>query len=265
MPKRKGQSSCSERRRREQQGQGGGGPAAGGGGLGEAGSEREERWAEACGSVLDNTQPGGSGAQSMSRESGAQTASEPPGGSPEGGRAQGALGHTPHSAKAGSARPPDESDSVPQAPGLPDGAFRCWAVERRALPPLEEFLRDFMLRATPVILTQAMAHWPALQRWRETAYLEGSLAGALSPLRYDYFYCPMADGRWHLLYNFTSLSHSCRHVLSTASSSSMALYTFQCIGASFCLGRQLPCCCTGTTVLRRWAATTWTRPGLRSS
>eukprot|EP00850_Spirogloea_muscicola_P021956 SM000269S09911 [mRNA] locus=s269:137920:140796:- [translate_table: standard] len=55
---------------------------------------------------------------------------------------------------------------------LPKGSLdSSMAVPRVELPALEDFLCSFLLPGVPVIVTGALAHWPALSRWRDLNYL----------------------------------------------------------------------------------------------
>jgi lysine-specific demethylase 8 len=40
------------------------------------------------------------------------------------------------------------------------------AIERIHCPSIEEFLRDYMQKKKPVILTGCIDHWPAMKKWR---------------------------------------------------------------------------------------------------
>ncbi len=40
------------------------------------------------------------------------------------------------------------------------------AIQRIHCPSMEQFLRDFMQKKKPVILTGCIDHWPAMKKWR---------------------------------------------------------------------------------------------------
>lgn len=175
----------------------------------------KERCTEARGSIVDHQQLQANEVQASS------WAARPPGDRLEGLRAPSELGDSLRGARSGSERPSQSNGA--EAPGLPDGAFGCWAVERRALPSLEEFLRDFMLPATPVVVTRAMAHWPALERWRDTAYLERVAGRRTVPVEVTRACCPLADDTFCSL-RLGPFSLSMRAMPSSASCQRVVLY-----------------------------------------
>ena len=38
--------------------------------------------------------------------------------------------------------------------------------------PLEEFICDYFLRDTPVIISGCIDHWPAMTKWKDIQYLK---------------------------------------------------------------------------------------------
>lgn len=54
---------------------------------------------------------------------------------------------------------------------LPRGSLSCEEVTRRVLLTVEDFLCKFFIQCLPVIITNAMTHWPAMTKWRNMGYL----------------------------------------------------------------------------------------------
>ncbi|KAK1356114.1 lysine-specific demethylase JMJ30 [Heracleum sosnowskyi] len=55
---------------------------------------------------------------------------------------------------------------------LPKQSLSCKLVGKMPALSLEAFLRDYFLSASPVILSDCMAHWPARVKWNDTDYLK---------------------------------------------------------------------------------------------
>eukprot|EP00262_Sarcandra_glabra_P008012 TRINITY_DN21182_c0_g1_i1.p1 TRINITY_DN21182_c0_g1~~TRINITY_DN21182_c0_g1_i1.p1 ORF type:complete len:421 (+),score=36.48 TRINITY_DN21182_c0_g1_i1:176-1438(+) len=55
---------------------------------------------------------------------------------------------------------------------LPDKSLSSKVVEKRSSPSLENFLRDYFLSGSPVILTHCISHWPARTKWKDIDYLK---------------------------------------------------------------------------------------------
>ena len=45
-------------------------------------------------------------------------------------------------------------------------------VAKRSALSLEDFLRDYFLSGSPVIISDCMAHWPARTKWNNMDYLK---------------------------------------------------------------------------------------------
>lgn len=55
---------------------------------------------------------------------------------------------------------------------LPKQSLSRKLVVKRPALSLEGFLQDYFLSASPVILTDCMAHWPARTKWNDIDYLK---------------------------------------------------------------------------------------------
>ncbi|KAF0928036.1 hypothetical protein E2562_037367, partial [Oryza meyeriana var. granulata] len=55
---------------------------------------------------------------------------------------------------------------------LPAKSLSCKKVERRSCISLEEFICDFFLRESPVIISGSIDHWPARTKWKDIQYLK---------------------------------------------------------------------------------------------
>lgn len=55
---------------------------------------------------------------------------------------------------------------------LPKQSLSGKLVEKRPALSLEAFLQDYFLPASPVILSDCMAHWPTRVKWNDTDYLK---------------------------------------------------------------------------------------------
>ncbi|XP_021309477.1 lysine-specific demethylase JMJ30 isoform X1 [Sorghum bicolor] len=55
---------------------------------------------------------------------------------------------------------------------LPANSLSCKKVERRSCISLEEFICNYFLRDSPVIISGAIDHWPAREKWKDIKYLK---------------------------------------------------------------------------------------------
>jgi hypothetical protein len=55
---------------------------------------------------------------------------------------------------------------------LPANSLSCKKVERRSCISLEEFICNYFLRDSPVIISGAIDHWPARTKWQDIKYLK---------------------------------------------------------------------------------------------
>uniref|UniRef100_A0A0E0ETI4 JmjC domain-containing protein n=1 Tax=Oryza meridionalis TaxID=40149 RepID=A0A0E0ETI4_9ORYZ len=55
---------------------------------------------------------------------------------------------------------------------LPAKSLSCKKVERRSCISLEEFICDYFLRGSPVIISGSIDHWPARTKWKDIQYLK---------------------------------------------------------------------------------------------
>ena len=55
---------------------------------------------------------------------------------------------------------------------LPAKALSCKKVERLSHISLEEFICNYFLRESPVIISGAIDHWPARTKWKDIKYLK---------------------------------------------------------------------------------------------
>ena len=55
---------------------------------------------------------------------------------------------------------------------LPARALSCKKVERLSHISLEEFICNYFLRESPVIISGAIDHWPARTKWKDIKYLK---------------------------------------------------------------------------------------------
>uniref|UniRef100_A0A0E0M2S8 JmjC domain-containing protein n=1 Tax=Oryza punctata TaxID=4537 RepID=A0A0E0M2S8_ORYPU len=55
---------------------------------------------------------------------------------------------------------------------LPAKSLSCKKVERRSCISLEEFICDYFLRESPVIISASIDHWPARTKWKDIQYLK---------------------------------------------------------------------------------------------
>ncbi|BAT08719.1 lysine-specific demethylase JMJ30 [Oryza sativa Japonica Group] len=55
---------------------------------------------------------------------------------------------------------------------LPAKSLSCKKVERRSCISLEEFICDYFLRESPVIISGSIDHWPARTKWKDIQYLK---------------------------------------------------------------------------------------------
>jgi hypothetical protein len=55
---------------------------------------------------------------------------------------------------------------------LPANSLSCKKVERRSCISLEEFICNYFLRDTPVIISGTIDHWPARTKWKDIEYLK---------------------------------------------------------------------------------------------
>ncbi|CAI5512903.1 unnamed protein product [Closterium sp. Naga37s-1] len=65
---------------------------------------------------------------------------------------------------------------------LPPHSFTSLPMPRAHLPSLERFLQSYMKPGVPVVLTGAIAHWPAVKRWRDWGYLKRVAGGRTVPV-----------------------------------------------------------------------------------
>lgn len=54
---------------------------------------------------------------------------------------------------------------------LPKKSLSCKIVVKRPVLSLEGFLREHFLTGSPVIVSDSMAHWPAMSKWNDVDYL----------------------------------------------------------------------------------------------
>lgn len=59
---------------------------------------------------------------------------------------------------------------------LPVKSLSCKMVGKRSALPFESFLQDHLLSGSPVVIRDAMDHWPAKSKWNDLNYLR-SIAG----------------------------------------------------------------------------------------
>lgn len=55
---------------------------------------------------------------------------------------------------------------------LPAKSLSSKKVERRSHISLEEFICNYFLRESPVIISGAIDHWPARTKWKDIKYLK---------------------------------------------------------------------------------------------
>jgi [histone H3]-dimethyl/trimethyl-L-lysine36 demethylase len=55
---------------------------------------------------------------------------------------------------------------------LPAKSLSCKKVERRQCISLEEFICNYFLQDSPVIISGSMDHWPARTKWKDIKYLK---------------------------------------------------------------------------------------------
>ncbi|XP_044949742.1 lysine-specific demethylase JMJ30-like isoform X3 [Hordeum vulgare subsp. vulgare] len=55
---------------------------------------------------------------------------------------------------------------------LPTKSLSCKEIARRSCISLEEFICDYFLRETPVIISGCIDHWPAMKKWKDIQYLK---------------------------------------------------------------------------------------------
>ncbi|XP_051188420.1 lysine-specific demethylase JMJ30 isoform X1 [Lolium perenne] len=55
---------------------------------------------------------------------------------------------------------------------LPTKSLSCKEIARRSCLSLEEFICDYFLRETPVIISGCIDHWPAMTKWKDIQYLK---------------------------------------------------------------------------------------------
>ncbi|PNT64835.1 hypothetical protein BRADI_4g33727v3 [Brachypodium distachyon] len=55
---------------------------------------------------------------------------------------------------------------------LPKKSLSCKEIERRSCISLEEFICDYFLRESPVIISGCINHWPAMTKWKDIQYLK---------------------------------------------------------------------------------------------
>lgn len=65
-----------------------------------------------------------------------------------------------------------EFDEAEVYRSLPVKSLSCKIVVRRSALSLEEFLREYFLSGSPVIISDCMAHWPARTKWNDIDYLQ---------------------------------------------------------------------------------------------
>ncbi|KAH9540836.1 hypothetical protein CY35_14G025900 [Sphagnum magellanicum] len=75
---------------------------------------------------------------------------------------------------------------------LPHGSLQCKFVEKQCNPSLEEFLCNYFLPGLPVIVTDAMSHWPALTKWNDFKYLQKIAGNRTIPVEVGEHY--LAEG-----------------------------------------------------------------------
>lgn len=56
--------------------------------------------------------------------------------------------------------------------GLPHGSLCYKLIEKRHMLSIEAFLCDFFLLRIPVVISGAMSHWPAMNKWKDMEYLK---------------------------------------------------------------------------------------------
>ncbi|XP_057873451.2 lysine-specific demethylase JMJ30 isoform X3 [Cryptomeria japonica] len=56
--------------------------------------------------------------------------------------------------------------------GLPHGSLCSKLIEKIHMLSLEAFLCDFFLLRLPVVISGAMSHWPAMNKWKDMEYLK---------------------------------------------------------------------------------------------
>uniref|UniRef100_A0ACD5Y0M4 Uncharacterized protein n=1 Tax=Avena sativa TaxID=4498 RepID=A0ACD5Y0M4_AVESA len=55
---------------------------------------------------------------------------------------------------------------------LPTKSLSCKEIARRSCISLEEFICEYFLRETPVIISGSIDHWPAMKKWKDIQYLK---------------------------------------------------------------------------------------------
>ncbi|CAK9863977.1 unnamed protein product [Sphagnum jensenii] len=75
---------------------------------------------------------------------------------------------------------------------LPHGSLQYKFVEKQCNPSLEVFLCNYFLPGLPVIVTDAMSHWPALTKWNDFKYLQKIAGNRTIPVEVGEHY--LAEG-----------------------------------------------------------------------
>ncbi|KAI5067155.1 hypothetical protein GOP47_0017683, partial [Adiantum capillus-veneris] len=65
---------------------------------------------------------------------------------------------------------------------LPCGSFCHQTVVRKKLIPMEEFICDYFIPTLPVIILNAMTHWPAIEKWKNLDYFKDALGSRTIPV-----------------------------------------------------------------------------------
>lgn len=72
--------------------------------------------------------------------------------------------------------------------GLPHRSFCSKFIEKRHLLSLEDFLCNFFLPGFPVIISGAMSHWPAMDKWKDMDYLKRTVGNRTVPVEVGQHY-----------------------------------------------------------------------------
>ncbi|KAH9302123.1 hypothetical protein KI387_013706, partial [Taxus chinensis] len=75
-----------------------------------------------------------------------------------------------------------DSHFLEECQGLPLGSLCCKLIEQRHNLSLEDFLCDFFLLGVPVVISGAMSHWPAMNKWKDMEYLKRVVGNRTVPV-----------------------------------------------------------------------------------
>ncbi|XP_047330476.1 lysine-specific demethylase JMJ30 [Impatiens glandulifera] len=66
----------------------------------------------------------------------------------------------------------EEYDQTEVFRSLPLKSLSCKIISRRSSLSLDDFMKDYFLLGSPVIISDCMSHWPAKSRWNDLEYLK---------------------------------------------------------------------------------------------